>query len=115
MRKVRIKPSKSTSILAMIVGLIMTGAGITLIIPIFGSFGVLWTLVAVGITVYHAFNAFSSSGLATEVIEVDDSSDSHIAQNDLANRLERLKSLRIDGLITEEEYQKKRSEIVSKL
>ena len=99
----------------MIVGLIMIGAGITLIIPIFGGFGVLWTLVAVGITVYHAFNAFSASGLATEEIEVEDSRDSHIAQNDPADRLERLKSLRMDGLITEEEYQKKRSEILNKL
>src|SRR5262245_57182160 len=111
MRKIRIKPSKSGSFFGMIVGLIMIGIGIELAIPIFGTFGVFWTMLAVIVTAYNAFNAFSARGLATHEIDVEDSSDSRIAQNDVADRLERLKGLRMDGLITEEEYQKKRSEI----
>jgi putative oligomerization/nucleic acid binding protein len=115
MRRVRIKPGKGTSFITMIGGIFMIGFGITEAIPTFGNFGVLWTLMAFAITAYSAFNAFSDRGLATQEIEVEDSSDSDMAQTDVADRLERLKSLRMDGLITEEEYQRKRNEIVKAL
>src|SRR5262245_34676544 len=114
MKTVRVKPSRSASFFGMIVALIMTVLGITWIIPIFGTFGVFWTLMAGAMTVYAAYNAFSARGAATE-IEIEDSGATSISQNDAADRLERLKGLRMDGLITEEEYQRKRSEIINKL
>jgi hypothetical protein len=115
MRKARIRPSRGISGFAMIVGLIMIGVGIKVIIPIFGPIGVIWTLFAVIITLFTAINAFSSRGIASQNIYIEDSSDSRIDQNDMADRLKRLERLRMDGLITEEEYRKKRGEIVNKL
>jgi Short C-terminal domain len=114
-KTVRIKPSRSASFFGMIIGLIMIGAGIKIIIPMFGDIGILWTLMAVAMTAYSAYSAFSGRGVATQEIDIEDSSHSLISQNDAADRLERLKRLHMDGLITEEEYQKKRSEIVNKL
>jgi hypothetical protein len=115
MRTIRIKPGKSGSFFGMIIGLIMIGAGIKIIIPMFGDIGILWTVMAVAMTAYGAFNAFSARGLATHEIDVENSGDSGADHDDAAGRLERLKRLRIDELITEEEYQRKRSEIVNKL
>jgi Short C-terminal domain len=71
--------------------------------------------MAFAITAYSAYNAFSDRGLVSQEIEVEDSSDYDMAEDDVADRLERLKSLRMDGLITEKEYQRKRSEIVKAL
>jgi hypothetical protein len=107
MRRVRIKPSKSTSLITMIAGIFMIGFGIMEAIPASGDLGILFTLMVVAITAYSAFNAFSDRGLATQEIEIEDAGDSDMVHDDVADRLERLKSLRMDGLITEEEYQRK--------
>jgi hypothetical protein len=115
MRRVRIKPSKSTSLITMIAGIFMIGFGIMEAIPASGDLGILFTLMVVAITAYSAFNAFSDRGLATQEIEIEDAGDSDMVHDDVADRLERLKSLRMDGLITEEEYQRKRNEIVKAL
>jgi hypothetical protein len=64
-RTIRIKPGKSTSFITMIGGVFMIGFGIAEAIPTFGTFGVLWTLMAVAITVYSAFNATKPSGTTT--------------------------------------------------
>jgi hypothetical protein len=115
MKTVRIKPSRSASAFGVVVGLIGTGLGIVWVIPIFGTFGVFWTLMAGAMTAYSAFNAFSARGMAAQEIDIEDSDDSRIVHDDAAERLERLKGLRMNGLITEEEYQQKRSEIINKL
>lgn len=46
-------------ILSLAVGVIMVIIGITVVIPSAGLFGVLWTLVAAGITVANALPLFS--------------------------------------------------------
>src|SRR5215510_5295223 len=108
MKRGRIRPGRGVSFFGMVVGLIMIGFGITYAIPDSGAFGVIWTMILVGVTAYNAYNAFSARGIAMQEIDIEDSSDSHDAQNDMADRLKRLKKLRMDGLITEEEYRKKR-------
>src|SRR5215470_6674639 len=117
MSRLRIKPSKSSSLMGLVFGVVMIGFGIVISqsIPVFGGIGVIWTLMAIIATVYNAFNLFSDRGLATEVIDVEETDDPDAARNDLASRLEGLKRLRSDEVITEEEYQRKRSEVLKEL
>jgi hypothetical protein len=114
MRQVRIKPSKPASTLAMIVGILMVGFGL-FTISIFGAFGVVWTLVAVAITGAHAFNLFSDRGLATTQIDIegDDILQPPSESLPFDERLRRLEQLRKEGLLSENEFQDKRSELLN--
>lgn len=120
-KKIRVKPSKSQSILGLIVGLIFVFIGITTISQM-GAFGIAWTVIAIVITVTHGMNVFSDKGVATEVIEVSSENDLDRI-NDLKvekveekynfdEKLRKLKKLRDDGVLSELEYQIKKKEIL---
>src|SRR5262249_61549331 len=100
MKRGRIRPSRSASFFGMIVGLIIIGFGITYAIPDAGAFGVIWTMIIVGVTVYNAYNAFSARGIAMQEIDIEDSSDSNDAQNDMSKRLKRMKKVTMYGVST---------------
>ena len=80
-------------------------------------FIILWTLIALGITIYHAHNFLTGGrGAATEVIDVD---DAHRAVSPTAaapptvspaDKLRELK--RLAELITSLEYERKKDEIL---
>ncbi len=111
MTRYRVKPSKPASALGMVVGVAFVGIGLFVAIPTFGAFGVFWTLVAVAITVFNAINVFSESGVAgTEIIEDDGPLGAE--QLPFDERLRRLEQLRKDGLVSDEEYQRKRAELL---
>ncbi|NLM09242.1 MAG: SHOCT domain-containing protein [Clostridiaceae bacterium] len=117
-KRVRVKPSKPSSLFGMIIGIIFVLIGLFIAIPIFGILGVLWTLVAVGITGYQAYNFFGDKGVASWEIDIDNGSNeekniqSTSVSGDFEIRLRKLNRLKEDGLITEEEFQKKREEIL---
>ncbi|NLZ52271.1 MAG: SHOCT domain-containing protein [Thermoanaerobacteraceae bacterium] len=102
----------------MILGIIFVCIGLFAAIPAAGIFGVFWTLVAVGITGFQAYNFFSDKGVASWEIETDDGNNeeknnqSTSVSDDFEIRLRKLNRLKEDGLITEEEFQKKREEIL---
>jgi hypothetical protein len=100
------------SLFTGIVGLIFIGIGI-FIIPIAGIFGVLWTLVVSGITIAHLYNAFSSRGISTEIIEVP--SEESLKNVDPEARLRKLDDLRSKSLITPAEYEERRDNILKQL
>ena len=52
-RNMRYRPSKASCIFAGIVGIIFSCIGLFVVIPSFGAFGILWTLIAIGITIYQ--------------------------------------------------------------
>lgn len=111
----RVRPSKSASLMGMIVGAIFVVIGLT-IVSNFGWFGVVWTLLALGITIGHAVNFFGNRGVSSWDVEIPqpEQSELHNGQlEDFETRLRRLERLRDDGLISEEEYQQKRSEMLS--
>ena len=56
-RRVTYRPNKGQSVFAGIVGLIFVGIGLIVVIPAFGPFGILWTLIAVGSTVMSFYQA----------------------------------------------------------
>lgn len=122
-KNIRIKPSKSQSILGFIVGLIFVFIGVFVAIPSFGLFGVLWTLIAIVITVTHGMNAFGNKGVATEIIEISSEDDLKIDRDlrkenveeeyNFDEKLRKLKELRDDGILSNLEYERKKQEILN--
>ena len=122
-KKVKVKPGKAQSKIGFIVGLIFVGIGIFMVIPTFGPFGLLWTAIAAFIAYSHYKNGFTDEGFPTHEIIIDEDELSGMmneaGQKDLAGgssdieeRLRTLASLYDQGLITGEEYEVKRKEIL---
>ncbi len=94
------------------------GIGIFVVIPTFGWFGVIWTLFAGIITAVNGVNAFSNQGVASHEIIIDDEGGEPSVLSpgrDSAERLQTLRDLYDRRLITEEEYEKRRTEILNEL
>lgn len=111
-RRIRVKPGKGSSLAGFIGGIIFLIIGVAVVIPIFGPFGIAWTLVALVITVMNGVNAFSDKGVP--IYEVNMSGDEPAKDIDFAGQLRNLKELKDDGIITETEYNIKKEEILSK-
>ena len=114
-KKIKVKPGKSQSMMGFFVGLIFCGIGLFFVIPRFGAFGVLWSVMALIITVINGMNAFSDKGIATHSIEIEDKDQLIQGKESVESRLEKLKSLYEQNLITEEEYEHKKSELLQEL
>ena len=126
-KRVRVKPGKAQSTVSFVVGLAFVLVGLVMVVPTFGPFGLLWTGVAVAITVINGLNAFGKKGVPTMEIyseEEDDEAPSparedhdHIPSTALTTqeRLEQLQTLKEAGLLTDEEYRNKREEILREL
>ena len=134
-KKVRIKPGKTQSMMGVIAGILFCLIGVFAVIPSAGLFGVFWTLMALVITVTNGINAFTDKGVASHEIVIDDdkhdvnkegSAGTDIASNTDAAGMEEFKEnmeLRFQaaedlykkGVITREEYEAKRREILKDL
>ena len=115
-KRVTYRPNKAQAIFGGVVGLVFIGIGVGLAIPSFGLFGIFWTLVAVGITIFNFYQAFGKRYIGPEIsIEEEDSADGVPAENPSAARLRQLRSLYEQGLVTAEEYEAKRQEILQEL
>ena len=129
-RRVTYRPSKAQGAFGVAVGAIFVVIGLVMVIPVFGLFGVLWTLVAVGITAMNAYQAFGKNYTGPQItIEEDEEprrgassspapqTHDHIPSTslDVKGRLEQLKDLKEAGLLSQEEYDKKRQEILKGL
>ena len=134
-KEVRIKPGKTQSMMGVIAGILFCLIGVFAVIPSAGLFGVFWTLMALVITVTNGINAFTDKGVASHEIVIDDdkhdvnkegSAGTDIASNTDAAGMEELKEnmeLRFQaaedlykkGVITREEYEAKRREILKDL
>ena len=126
-KRVRVKPGKAQSTVSFVVGLAFVLVGLVMVVPTFGPFGLLWTGVAVAITVINGLNAFGKKGVPTMEIYSEEDDDEvpsparedhdHIPSTALTpqERLEQLKTLKEAGLLTDEEYRNKREEILREL
>ena len=113
----------------LIVSIFFVIIGVTFVIPNAGLFGVVWTLIAVCFVVIGIYSMVRKNGLAHRVgydVETDldqsivgvmedvvESSDQPAAS--VEDRLTRLRSLYEQRLITQEEYDAKRQEILDQL
>ena len=123
-KRVKVKPGKAQSKMGFIVGLIFVGIGIFVAIPTFGLFGIFWTAIAVFIAYSHYKNGFTDEGFPTHEIIIDEDELSAMRENgdsgdfagdDIEARLKTLASLYDQGLITGEEYEAKRKEILEEI
>ena len=103
------------SAMELIVGIVFVGYGIFVLIPGAGAFGLFWTLGALAISGYHAFNLYSEHGVAHEVVDFDTSATSG-SRNSVSKspeqRLAELDGLRKKGLVEDEEYEEQRKRIL---
>jgi hypothetical protein len=106
--RIGVKPGKAASAAGMVVGGLFILLGVAVVIPTFGAFGLVWTAVAGVIALYYAYNFFSSRGLSTYQLDVE----SPEGVEDLDASLRKLARLKADGLLTDEEYERKRAEIL---
>ena len=123
-KRVKVKPGKAQSKMGFIVGLIFVGIGIFVAIPTFGLFGIFWTAIAGFIAYSHYKNGFTDEGFPTHEIIIDEDELSAMreeggsgdfAGEDIEARLKTLASLYDQGLITGEEYEAKRKEILEEI
>ena len=116
-KRARVKPSKEVSALGVVFGIVFTCVGLFFVIPNLSKeggsvwIGVLWTLGAIGITIFFVLNAFTARGVSIEEVQFEYGSFNQSTSQRLAE-LEKIKS---QGLISDEEYGTKRNEIISKL
>ncbi|KIL53759.1 hypothetical protein KP77_00200 [Jeotgalibacillus alimentarius] len=113
MGRYRVRPSKGASTFAMAGGIAFLILGITVAIPQFGLFGVIWTLIAAGITIFHAINAFSDKGVSEYDVNIEDQPLSNTTGDSYEEKIRQLHRLKEEGLITEEEFQKKKTELLN--
>lgn len=133
-KKIKVRPGKTQSKAGFIVGIAFCLIGVFVAIPMAGLFGVLWTGVAVWITYSHYRNGFTDKPISNRVIEIEDDGNSATVRTgvfddfrtsyyvsmesdgeDIEGRLRKLQSLYQQGLITAEEYEKKKQEILDRL
>ena len=133
-KKIKVRPGKTQSKAGFIVGIAFCLIGVFVAIPMAGLFGVLWTGVAVWITYSHYRNGFTDKPISNRVIEIEDDGNSATVRTgvfddfrtsydvsmesdgeDIESRLRKLQSLYQQGLITVEEYEKKKQEILERL
>ena len=112
-RRVRVKPGKAQSAMGFIMGIVFVLIGLFMVVPLFGLFGLLWTGMAVVITVINGLNSEEEDEAPSLAREDHD----HIPSTALTTkeRLEQLQTLKEAGLLTDEEYRNKREEILKGL
>ena len=129
-RRVTYRPSKAQGAFGVVWGVVFILIGFCVVIPSFGPFGILWTILAIGITAMNGYQAFGKKYAGPEInIEEDEQGvqqgefdrsgedHNHISSigPSVKSRLEQLESLREAGLVTPQEYEQKRREILREL
>lgn len=125
-RNIRFSPSPAMKIFSRVfsgvfalIGLSFAYIGVTQVLPSgAGVFGIVWTLMACCFTGIGIYGAVSKNGLYGLYrgfgFSITDE-DAEGEKRDITSRLEELEKLRDDGLVTKEEYDQKREEILKDL
>ena len=112
----RARPSKAMSWLAAVVGIGMVSCVVLFFVaPLIAgiAFVGLWVLTVAGIIAYHIRNATSEHGVAHAHVSFEAETSGDRGQSDFDERLRDLERLRQDGLLTEEEYRRKRADVLN--
>ncbi|WP_294513341.1 hypothetical protein [uncultured Intestinimonas sp.] len=125
-KRVTYRPSKSGSVVGGVVGIIFVLIGLFVVIPSFSMtggfgaiFGVLWTIIAGVIAGTNFYQAFGKGYIGPEIHIEEEGGAEHAhdaaAPGDTQARLTELRTLYDQRLITQEEYEQKRKEILEEL
>jgi hypothetical protein len=106
--RIGVKPGKAASAMGMFVGTLFVILGILVVVPTVGVFGMVWTAVAAAIALFYAYNLFSSRGASAYEVNVE----SPERVDDLDSSLRKLAKLKDDGLLTDEEFEKQRADLM---
>lgn len=121
-KNIRYKPSKASAGMSFAVGIVFIIIGFTMVLPAtFGSgmlpvglFGLAWTGIAVAITVVNGLYLFGkrdNTGFFGGYVITDEETGEASSEE----RLKKLQNLYDQRLITTEEYEEKRKEILKEL
>lgn len=126
-KKIKVRPGKTQSKAGFVIGIIFCLIGLVVIVPTFGLFGLLWTGAAGWITYSNYRNGFTDRPINNQVIEIEEHDrDGYLSgrqeekshddsDHDTEDRLRKLQSLYQQGLITQDEYETKRAQILDEL
>ena len=137
-KKIHVRPGKGQSKFGFVVGIIFCLIGLCVVVPTFGFFGILWTAVAGYITYVNYRNGFTDKQIDSHVIEIDENGEdmtitSHTGvgkhsyyvkrtartekqeEESAEARLKILTNLYVQSLITREEYEQKKKDILDEL
>ena len=121
-KRVTYRPGKANGVFGIVCGGIFVLIGLFIAIPAFGAFGVLWTLFALGTTGYCAYAAFGKQYSGPEISIEEEGDDGFLDPTagesrgtSAKDRLTELRTLYEQRLITQEEYEEKRKEILKEL
>jgi len=128
-KRIYYRPNKASGIIGGVIGGIFVLIGIFFAIPVFGAFGIAWTLIAAliaGVSLYQAFGKKSdgSAPLSPEIIIEDvpvpgadpaKPDRSAVDSGDVEARLIKLQDLYDRRVISREEYDEKRRDILGEL
>jgi hypothetical protein len=128
-KKSSIRPARPTSVASLIglVFMLLFGIGFAVLIgsvlheneaPLIMSFVFLlfiigWIGIVIYMLVYHIRNIKKPGGLPLFEVQSDADSGADSAEPGFARKLRDLEQLKTDGLINQEEYSRKRSEILA--
>ncbi len=109
------RPNKAGSAMGVVAGAIFVGIGLFVVIPAFGPFGILWTLMAAAMTGYNIYIMVSGKGIYNVEMEEETYPGPAAGQGiaGVEERLQTLQRLYDQRLITREEYDRKRQEILA--
>ena len=115
-KRITYRPNKASGVVGGIMGGVFVLIGIFVAIPTFGAFGVLWTLIAAviaGLSLYRAFmkrdDGSAVFGSEVYIEDLPDESES------IETRLNKLQDLYDRRVITKDEYDEKRRDILKEL
>jgi hypothetical protein len=114
LRRGKIKPSKPQLLFGMIVGIIffLIGIGVLITIPHASLPGAILTLFALVITGMNAYHFFSRKGTSLYEVDLETENDPRKNEDDFERKLRKIDRLYKDGIITEEEFRRKREEML---
>jgi hypothetical protein len=123
----RVKPNKQSAIGGFIIGIFFLIFAVVFLIAVLGdteedavvpivAFFIVFIVGILYIIIYSGWILFSKKGVSVLELETDGEEDAKDGQktlkDDVPTRLKKLEELKTTGLITEEEYRKKREEII---
>ena len=120
--KITVRPPRATAIVMIVMGILFLAFGIVLLQAAEGEarpfalmFGILWAAVCIGFIVFGIYSLSRGKAPAVAIIDVESAPKvgNTAEKADFEAKLRKLERLRKERLIGEEEYRRKRTEIMA--
>lgn len=121
-KKITVRPPRASAIVMIVMGILFLAFGVVLVDAAEGEarpfalmFGILWVVVCIGIVVYGLCILSRGKAPAIAVLDVESATEgeNRAEGTDFDAKLRKLERLRKERLISEEEYRRKRTEIMA--